>query len=73
MLRTVSEIQTQVKEAYEDTLMSQIDSASRERKEEIEVSTSSVPDWLRTKLRTYGYKLQHIDVNKVVISWRSNA
>lgn len=68
MLRIVSELQAQTREAYEDAIMDKIDKASRETKCATEVSNEEVPDWLMDKLLTYGYSVEK-GIHKSIIFW----
>ena len=69
MLREVKEIVNQTREAFEDEIMKEVDKASREKKESIDIKTSTLPSWLAGKLRAYGYKLSHKDTLYTTIFW----
>ena len=69
MLREVEEIVNQTREAFEDEIMREVDKASRERKESIDVKTSTLPSWLAGRLKAYGYTLSRKDALYTTIFW----
>ena len=58
MLRPVEDIQVQTRQAVEDRIMREIDTASRiDCATEVWVNNSNLPDWLIINLKLAGYSV----------------
>lgn len=69
MLRNVEEIQAQTREAIEDYLMMKIEDASKSRNIAVKVSREDLPQWLKEKLKLYGYIVTRIDNEVEEVRW----
>ena len=73
MLRSVEEIRTQTREAYEDFVMEKVDEASRAKKADVTLDVSLIPNWLAKKLSSYGYRVHFTGDHNVNIYWGTDA
>lgn len=71
MLREVSEIRNETREALENNVMGYISDAARRGEYDVKVPTREVPSWLDKKLTEHGYKITRT-VSDTLIYWGYN-